>query len=77
MISSFGAERFALGQEVTWKCGESAEDGVFVSKIGEVSMISDSPELFRESLLQILINLSGRLVEICVYDMLKIFVPGY
>ena len=60
MIFKFGfLERFALGQEVTWECGESSEDGVFVSKIGEVSMISDSPELFRESLLQILKNLSG------------------
>ena len=56
---------------------------MFVSKIGEVSMISDSPELFRESLLQILINLSGRRLEIHVYDVMEIclkflfLVPGY
>ena len=54
--SNFQLERFALGQEVTWKCGES---GLFVNKIGENSMISDNPELFRESLMRILKRLSG------------------
>ena len=57
--SNFQLERFALGQEVTWKCGESADNGLFVNKIGEDSMISDNTELFRESLMRILKRLSG------------------
>ena len=58
-ILNIWSGRSALGQKLTFKCGEGADDGIFVSKIGEDSMISDSQEMFREKLMQVLDSSSG------------------
>ena len=57
-VTSIHEGRSGLGSEVKMTCGENLNAGLFLSKIGEVEMLSESEDTFNTKLMDLLRNFS-------------------
>ena len=57
-MTSIHEGRSGLGSEVKMTCGENLNAGLFLSKIGEVEMLSESEDTFNTKLMDLLRNFS-------------------
>ena len=57
-MTSIHEGRSGLGSEVKMTCGENLNAGLFLSKIGEVDILSESEETFNTKLMDLLRNFS-------------------